>query len=228
MPYEYPAYRTMGDRALLVEVGDRISSRINNRVRELFIALDRERVKGIKDITPSYRSILVVYDPLEIPLSILQNRITGIYKKANTCQMPEPGTLEIPVAYGGEYGPDLEWVAEYHQIRSEEVIHFHSETVYHVYMIGFTPGYPYLGELPEAIATPRRDTPRTSVPKGSVAIAQKQTGIYPVESPGGWQIIGRTPFSLFNPEASPPVPLQMGDQVKFFPINEEEFILWGA
>ena len=95
-------------------------------------------------------------------------------------------------------------------------------------MIGFIPGFPYLGELPEAIAAPRRETPRTAVPKGSVGIAQKQTGIYPVESPGGWQIIGRTPFSLFNPEASPPVPLQMGDQVKFFPINEEEFILWGA
>ena len=140
--------------------------------------------------------------------------------------MPEPKTFEIPVAYGGGYGPDLKWVAEYHQLTTEEVVRLHSETVYQVYMIGFTPGYPYLGELPAAIATPRRETPRTAVPKGSVAIAQRQTGIYPVESPGGWQIIGRTPFSLFNPDASPPVPLKMGDQVKFVPINAEEYMRW--
>ncbi|MCP4667009.1 MAG: allophanate hydrolase subunit 1, partial [Deltaproteobacteria bacterium] len=169
MPYAYPIYQTMGDRALLVEVGGRISSRINSRVRELFIALDRERVKGIRDITPSYRSILVVYNPLEIPLPTLENRITAIYKKADGSRMPAPKTVQIPVVYGGEYGPDLKWVAEFHQITFEEVIRLHSGTVYQVYMIGFTPGYPYLGELPEAIATPRRDTPRTSVPKGSVA-----------------------------------------------------------
>ena len=228
MPYAYPAYRTMGDRALLVEVGDRISSRINSRVRELFISLDRESIKGIRDITPCYRSLLVIYDPLEIPLSTLQSRINDIYKKSDACPMPAPKTLEIPVVYGGEYGPDLEWVAAYHQITPEEVIRLHSETVYQVYMIGFTPGYPYLGELPEAIATPRKDTPRTSVPKGSVAIAQRQTGIYPVESPGGWQIIGRTPFSLFNPDASPPVPLETGDGVKFFPIQEKDFSHWEA
>ena len=211
---------------MLVEVGDRISSRINRRVRGLFVSLDRERIKGIKDITPSYRSILVIYDPLEIPLSVLQGRISGIYKGAEACEMPDPKTLEIPVVYGGEYGPDLEWVASYHQITPEKVIRLHFETVYQVYMIGFTPGYPYLGELPEALATPRRDTPRTSVPKGSVAIALRQTGIYPVESPGGWQIIGRTPLSLFNTEASPPVPLEMGDHVKFFPIKEQEFSNW--
>jgi KipI family sensor histidine kinase inhibitor len=218
----------MGDRALLIEVGDRISSGINSRVRELFISLDREKVKGIKDIIPSYRSILVVYDPLEIPLTTLQSTMNGIYEKADGCQMPDPKTLEIPVVYGGEYGPDLYWVAEYHQITSKEVVRFHSETLYQVYMIGFTPGYPYMGELPEAIATPRRDTPRTAVPKGSVAIALRQTGIYPTESPGGWQIIGRTPFSLFNPYASPPVPLEMGDRVKFFPIKEKDFSHWEA
>ncbi|MCP4664745.1 MAG: allophanate hydrolase subunit 1, partial [Deltaproteobacteria bacterium] len=111
MPYAYPIYQTMGDRALLVEVGDRIGRRINSRVRELFISLDRESIRGIRDITPSYRSILVVYDPLEIPLPTLQDRITAIYKKADGSRMPAPKTVQIPVVYGGEYGPDLKWVA---------------------------------------------------------------------------------------------------------------------
>ena len=226
MPHEYPAYGVMGDRALLVEVGDGISSPINRKVRELFLELDQHRIGGVVELVPSYRSLLVIYDPQKIALSALQNRITSLYKKTGGSPMPGARTLKIPVVYGGEYGPDLEWVAEYHQITHEEVTRLHSETVYQVHMIGFTPGFPYLWELPEAVATPRRETPRTVVPKGSVGIARKQTGIYPVESPGGWQIIGRTPFSLFNPNASPPVPLEMGDHVKFFPINAEEFSRW--
>jgi len=149
-----------------------------------------------------------------------------LQKKIGEIQIPEPKTLEIPVVYGGEYGPDMEWVSQYHNISVDEVIQLHTGTTYQVYMIGFMPGFPYLGELPEGLATPRRETPRTVIPQGSVAIAQRQTGIYPVESPGGWQILGRTPLKLFNPLHSPPTLLEMGDLVRFFSIGEKEFKQW--
>ena len=140
--------------------------------------------------------------------------------------IPEPKTIEIPVVYGGDYGPDLEWVAQYHKMSMKEVIHLHTETIYRVYMIGFTPGHPYMAELPNALITPRRETPRTSVIRGSVAIAKNQTVIYPVESPGGLHILGRTPLTLFNPSKSPPALLEIGDLVKFFSIEKEEFKQW--
>jgi KipI family sensor histidine kinase inhibitor len=132
----------------------------------------------------------------------------------------------MPVVYGGIYGPDLEEVAKYHQISPEEVIQLHCSNPYLIYMIGFMPGYPYMGELPQALVTPRLKTPRLSVPKGSVAIAQRQTGIYSMESPGGWQILGRTPVGLFDPGKDPPALLQMGDFVQFYPISEKEFKEW--
>jgi len=130
------------------------------------------------------------------------------------------------VVYGSEYGPDLEWVAGYHGITPDEVIRLHTEHTYHVYMIGFMPGFPYMGELPKSLITPRRETPRTVVPRGSVALAQGQTGIYSTQSPGGWQIIGRTPLALFEPGKWPPALLEMGDRVKFFAIDEEEIADW--
>jgi inhibitor of KinA len=130
------------------------------------------------------------------------------------------------VVYGGEYGPDLEWVAGYHNRSAEEIVDFHIQPTYRVYMIGFTPGYPYLGEVLDNIVTPRRETPRTRVPKGSVGIAQKQTGIYSVDSPGGWQIIGWTPVTLFDPQRQPPSLLMMGDRVQFFAITEKEAARW--
>ncbi len=137
--------------------------------------------------------------------------------------LPAPKTLEIPVLYGGEDGPDLEWVAGYHNATPQEIIRRHTEPTYRVYMIGFTPGYPYMGELPDNLVTPRRETPRTKIAKGSVGIARKQTGIYPVASPGGWQLIGRTPIKLFAPGRSNPFLYQAGDRIKFRPISPEEY-----
>ena len=136
--------------------------------------------------------------------------------------LPAPKTLEIPVLYGGEDGPDLEWVAGYHNATPQEIIRRHTEPTYRVYMIGFTPGYPYMGELPDNLVTPRRETPRTKIAKGSVGIARKQTGIYPVVSPGGWQIIGRTTTDLFDACACPPALLAMGDRVKFYAVEKGE------
>ncbi|MCK5724820.1 MAG: 5-oxoprolinase subunit PxpB [Gammaproteobacteria bacterium] len=226
MLYEHPAYRIMGDRALLVELGDGISPLVNKKVRELFLCLKNNRVEGVVETMPGYRSLLIVYDPLKITLSALKERLNKLHTTIDRSEIPKPRTLEIPVVYGGECGPDLNWVAEYHKLSPEEVVRFHTGTTYQVYMIGFTPGFAYMGQLPEAIATPRRETPRTAVPRGSVGIAQSQTGVYPVESPGGWQIIGRTPLRLFDPEKWPPTPLEMGDLVKFLSIKEEEMARW--
>lgn len=226
MLYDPPLFRIMGDRAFLVELGDRISTSINEKVRELFLKLDRRPLEGIVELVPTYRSLMVVYDPLRTELGRLQEAILQVHQAEDPTLVPEPKTLSVPAVYGGEYGPDLEWVADFHKISPEEVIRLHVGTIYRVYMIGFTPGYPYLGELPEELATPRRETPRTSVPQGSVAIAQRQTGIYPVQSPGGWHILGWTPIRLFDVNRWPPTPLEMGDRVRFFQIKKEEIDRW--
>jgi KipI family sensor histidine kinase inhibitor len=216
----------MGDRAVLVELGDDISPQINQKVRELYIGTKGRRIKGIKDLVPSYRSLMVVYDPLIISLDSLESQMNEIWNALDNARLPDPRTVEIPVVYGDKYGPDLEWIADYHKMTPQDVIRLHTQPTYQVYMIGFMPGYPYMGEVPDELVTPRRKTPRTHVPRGSVGIAQKQTGIYPVASPGGWQIIGRTPVRLFDPQGKPPSFLEMGDRVKFFVITEQEMLRW--
>ena len=216
----------MGDRSLLVELGDEISPSVNQRVQELFTAVDRHRFKGILDLVPSYRSLLVIYDPLCSSPAEIKTGINDIWKNQDQARIPQSQTVKIPVVYGGEHGPDLQLVAQYHNLTAREVIGFHTRPSYRVYMIGFTPGYPYLGEVPDTIATPRRETPRILVPKGSVGIAQKQTGIYPVDSPGGWQIVGWTPVKLFDPHGQPPSHLVMGDRVQFYAISAQEAVQW--
>jgi inhibitor of KinA len=226
MLYEKPIFRLMGDRALLVEMGDEISPAVNQSVQELFTALDLQKPRGILELVPGYRSLLVICEPLVVSPAELQPAIIEIHQNLDRSQLPEPRTVKIPVIYGDDYGPDLKAVAEYHHMAAEEVIRYHTQPTYRVYMIGFTPGYPYLGELPDAIATPRRQTPRTLVPRGSVGIAQKQTGIYSVDSPGGWQIIGWTPIPLFDPGSNPPSLLVMGDRVEFYSITADEADQW--
>ena len=216
----------MGDRSLLVELGDEISPAVNQRVQELFSAIDGQRSKGILDLVPSYRSLLMIYDPLCISIDEIKAGIKDIWNNPDQSRLPQPQTVKIPVVYGGEHGPDLELVAQYHNLTPREVIDFHTRSAYRVYMIGFTPGFPYLGEVLDAIATPRRETPRTLVPKGSVGIAQRQTGIYPVDSPGGWQIIGWTPVKLFDPFGKPPSHLVMGDRVQFHAITAQDVSQW--
>jgi len=216
----------MGDRAVLVELGDDISPHINQKVRGLYIGTKGHRIKGIKDLVPSYRSLMAVYAPLVISLNSLESQMNEIWNALDDARLPDPRTVEIPVVYGDKYGPDLEWVADYHKMTPQDVIRLHTQPTYQVYMIGFMPGYPYMGEVPDELVTPRQKTPRTHVPRGSVGIAQKQTGIYPVASPGGWQIIGRTPVRLFDPQGKPPSFLEMGDRVKFFVITEQELLRW--
>ncbi len=216
----------MGDRSLLVELGDTISSNVNQSVQELFTALDSQLPAGVVELVPAYRSLLVICDPLILRLTDLEGLIIEIHDNLDRSQLPQPRTVEIPVVYGDRYGPDLLDVAKFHGLMPEEVIDLHIRPTYRVYMIGFTPGYPYLGELPEEIATPRRKTPRTRVPRGSVGIAQKQSGIYSVDSPGGWQIIGWTPVKLFDPGRKVPSLLVMGDRVRFYTIAAGEAEKW--
>jgi KipI family sensor histidine kinase inhibitor len=210
----------MGDRSLLIEIGEKISADVNRRVQELMLRLQQANLPGVRELAPSYRSLLVVFDPLTIAPEKLKAAITDVAARPGGSELPQAKLITVPVFYGGDYGPDLEWVAGHLGISTEEVIRLHTETVYRVYMIGFTPGYPYMGELPAALAVPRRSTPRTRVPKGSVGMAQRQTGIYPVESPGGWQIIGWTPIELFDPKRQIPSLLEMGDRVKFESVRQ--------
>ena len=218
--------RQLGDCGLLVELGTGIDPAVNQRVQQLQQRLQRENIGGVVETVPAYSSLLVIYDPLRTAPEALKRRIMGLCRFEAALPQEEKEVFEIPVVYGGEDGPDLLAVADYHGMSVEDVVRLHTGSVYRVYMIGFTPGYPYMGELPEALNTPRRATPRTHIPKGSVAIAQRQTGIYPVVSPGGWQIIGRTPVTLFDVRRETPSLLTMGDQVRFIPARPEEAANW--
>ena len=213
----------MGDRGLLLEFGDEISHEISERVRTMALAIQAEAMEGIIETVPTYRSLLIIYNPVIFYVEDLKKRLNRIEEGLQQAAFPEPNLTHIPVVYGGMYGPDLEGVAKFHQVSPEEVIQLHCSKPYLIFMVGFMPGFPYMGELPQALATPRLKTPRLSVPKGSVAIAQRQTGIYSMESPGGWQILGRTPMELFTPLKDPPALLHMGDFVQFYPIDEKEF-----
>jgi KipI family sensor histidine kinase inhibitor len=224
--YPKMKFYPMGDRGLLLEFGDEISQKINERVRRMALAIESEPIEGILETVPTYRSLLVLYNPLVLTLKDLNQRLESIEGKLQQSPFPEPKLTRIPVVYGGAYGPDLEPVARYHHSSPEEIIRLHCSTSYLVYLIGFMPGFPYMGELPEGLVTPRLKTPRLSVPTGSVAIAQKQTGVYPMESPGGWWILGKTPVKMFDPRKTPPSYLQMGDRVQFYPISEKEFNGW--
>ena len=221
--YQHPRFLPAGDKALSVELGNSITPEINRRVRNLFLAIENQRIPGIVDLVPTYRSLLVYYDPLRLTLSKLEERLAALEQHLDQAAVKPPEVVEIPTLYGGEHGPDLGHVAEHNGLTPEEVIQIHSGTDYLVYMMGFTPGFPYLGGMSERIATPRLQTPRTVIPAGSVGIAEQQTGVYPVESPGGWQLIGRTPVQLFDPRREPPVVVGAGDYIRFVSITEDDY-----
>lgn len=216
-------YLVAGDAALVVEYGDAIDPTVNRRVRELCLAVDRARPEGVRDLVPTYRSLLVAYDPRVTTFDVLRARLADLEAGLAATPAPPPRVVEIPTSYGGEFGPDLPFVAEHAGLGADEVVKVHSGADYLVYMMGFSPGFTYLGGMSERIATPRLKTPRTAIPAGSVGIAQAQTGIYPVESPGGWQLIGRTPVTLFDPSRRPPVIVEAGDYIRFVPVTRDEY-----
>ena len=221
--YDEPLFLPAGDQALVVEFGDRIDPAINARVHLTAATLDEAEVDGILEMVPTYRSLLVYYDPLQTTPDQIEAAIRGL-QVGDSETSGSHRIVEIPTLYGGEYGPDLGFVAENAGMSEAEVISVHSGTDYLVYTMGFSPGFPYLGGLDPALATPRLQSPRILIPAGSVGIAESQTGVYPVASPGGWRLIGRTPIRLFDPDASPPTVIDAGDHVRFVPMaNEAEY-----
>lgn len=205
----------LGDSALLVQLGDEIDIAVNRRVHALADLLHIFPLPGLIETVPAYRTLLIHYDPLILTEEEIQKWVRAKLDQLEDIHVKKPRQLEIPVRYGGEYGIDLEFVAEYHHLRVEDVIRIHSEKIYTIYMMGFTPGFPYMGKLDDAIATPRLETPRTHVLAGTVAIAGSQTGIYSINSPGGWRLIGHTSLRLFDPEANIPFLFSPGDEVRF-------------
>jgi len=220
---DYPSarYLVAGDKALVVEFGSGIDPGTNARVQGLYRSLLSDPIPGVVETIPTFRSLLVSYDPVLIGFNELVTRIQAVEAKPH--ETSPVRRVVIPTVYGGDFGPDLDFVAHHNHLSVEEVIRLHVSGDYLVYMIGFTPGFPYLGGLPRAIATPRLKVPRTLVPAGSVGIAGEQTGVYPIESPGGWHLIGRTPLKLYDPVRENPVLLEPGDSVRFEQIDEERF-----
>ncbi|WP_374148760.1 5-oxoprolinase subunit PxpB [Priestia megaterium] len=227
----------LGDSALVITFGDSIQYDIHKQIKTYKDSIELNPFPGFVECVPAFTNLTIFYNPLEVvaavekkqkkefvsPFEVVSSIIQSKLENEQTEKELNHRTVSIPVCYGGEYGPDLEYVARLHNLTPEEVISIHSEGEYLAYMIGFAPGFPFLGGLSEKIATPRRPSPRTSIPAGSVGIAGMQTGVYPISTPGGWQLIGQTPIKLFLPEQNPPSLLQAGDIVKFKPISKEEY-----
>ena len=212
-----------GDAAVAVEFGNEVSPAINAQVRAFHIALAESGIPGLVETVPTYRSLMVHYDPGVIRYEALVNELRGLLGKLSSIPIPPSGVLEIPVLYGGEAGPDLDFVAEYAHKTPEEVIRIHTSTEYLIYMLGFTPGFAYLGGMSGEIAAPRLKQPRVKIPAGSVGIAGSQTGVYPIDSPGGWQLIGKTPVRMYDPGRAEPILPKAGEYIKFYPITQQEF-----
>lgn len=230
-------FSPLGDCAVLIHLGSSIDEATHRRVRAACARLDERPVPGMIEYVPAFASVAVHYDPARVPPASTGDehespyaRLTAMLAAAlagvESEPLPPPRTVEIPVCYGGDYGPDLDDVARHHGLTPDEVVRIHTAGDYLVYMIGFAPGFAYLGGLSERIATPRRPVPRTVVPPGSVGIGGSQTGVYPIASPGGWQLIGRTPLRLFDPEREPPTVLRTGDRVRFRAIPAAAFERW--
>ena len=225
----------LGDSAVAIVLGTRIDASTLRRVNALAAAIRKARGPGIEDVVPAYASVTVFFEPAQLaaggaaPLEAVRRLVescaAGI-ADGSAAPAGAPREIEVPVCYGGEHGPDLGEVATHCGLGPGDVIERHSGAAYEVYAIGFVPGFPYLGGLPPSLRTPRRVTPRTRVPAGSVGIGGSQTGVYPFATPGGWQIIGRTPLALFAAGRTPPALLRAGDRVRFRAISAEEFSAW--
>lgn len=216
-------YLFAGDSALAIEFSKEIRPDINRKICALKTRLDRAGVYGITETVPTYCSLLVHYDPTKIQFAQLERRLKDLQEDLEDISLPAARVVEIPVCYGGELGPDLVHVAQYHKMAVEEVICRHTAEDYLVYMLGFIAGFPYLGGMDEQLATPRLITPRIRIESGSVGIAGKQTGVYPVAAPGGWQLIGRTPVKLYDPTQQQITLLRAGYYVRFRSITFGEY-----
>lgn len=227
------SFYPLGDCAVVVKLGREIDMKTHQKVNQFTKKLSQNPFVGMIELVPAFSTVTVYYEPLKIHVrqdSSPYQTVCDILKKTglelDNIEVSGKHTIDIPVCYGDDFGPDLAFVAKYNGLDDDEVVRIHTGRQYPVFMIGFVPGFPYLGGLSERIAAPRKTKPRQKVPAGSVGIAGTQTGIYPIESPGGWQIIGRTPMSLFRPQLNSPSLLQIGDMVRFYPISRETFDAW--
>lgn len=216
-------FELASDQSLLIYFGEKITLKANEQVRKLLHLLEAEPIAGIPNLHPAYCSLLVKFDPLKWSNEKLEKELRKYLGRLERVKLPEPHEVEIPVCYGGEFGPDLDDVATLRKIMPEEVIRLHSSGTYLVYFLGFVPGFAYLGELPSELVTPRLATPRKKVTAGSVGIAGNQTGVYPFETPGGWRLLGRTPVGMFRTDRDGLSLLSIGDRVRFVPISRQRF-----
>lgn len=220
---KYPIH-PCGDTAVTIQIGNEISEAVNGEVVAVLRAISQANIPGIRELVPSYTAVCVHYDPLKLSYGDLLKHLDSI--SVDDCAQTDSGNrlVKIPVCYGEEFGPDLEYVAQHNGLTPEEVIRHHSNGIYLVYMLGFLPGFAYMGGMDESIACPRLTTPRTKIPAGSVGIAGSQTGIYPLASPGGWQLIGRTPVKMFEMDGEKAqFTLSAGDRVQFVSITEDDY-----
>ena len=216
-------FQPASDRSLLIYFGDKITLDAHQRVRRLLALLESQLVAGIRNLHPAYCSLLIDFDALRMSHGELEAILRGYIDRLDDVPLPGQREIEIPTCYGGEFGPDLNDVADLHGLTPAQAIELHASVIYLVYFLGFVPGFAYLGELPEALATPRLATPRRSVPAGSVGIAGNQTGVYPFATPGGWRLIGRTPIAMFRPDRRNMSFLSIGDRVRFAAISAARF-----
>jgi len=216
-------FRPASDNSLLIYFDQNISLAAHQRVAKLLRLLELRPISGIVNLHPAYCSVLVKFDALKLRHEELENRLAAYIVRLDEVSLPEPRHREIPVCYGGEYGPDLAEVCDIHNLSMQQAIDLHVSATYIVYFLGFVPGFAYLGGLPEALVTPRLPAPRRRVPPGSVAVAGHQSGVYPFATPGGWRLIGRTPLAMFRRDRADVNFLAIGDQVHFTPISPEQF-----
>jgi inhibitor of KinA len=221
-----PHYVPMGDQVVVAQFENVLSIEVNQRVRAFARLIEQKQIQGVRQLIPAFNSLAIHYDPLVVDYDTLVDKLTALSHALSQGDATQGRIVHIPVVYGGKYGPDLEDVARLTGLTTDEVIDIHLSRAYLVYMIGFIAGFPYCGDIDERLVLPRRANPRVRVEKGTICIANRQTGIYTIASPGGWHLIGWTPMETFNPYHEPPSLLLAGDYVQFVPITASEAERW--
>lgn len=214
---------TAGDSSILLQFGNTIDPAINRKIAATVQLMREQHINGVTDVIPAFCSLLINYDPRVISYEQIKRRMEALVKIDVSAGDTRKRVFEIPVCYGGEFGPDIQNIADHAGLSVEEVIQIHTSRDYLIYMLGFLPGFTYLGGLDERIHTPRLANPRIRIPAGSVGIGGSQTGIYPMDSPGGWQLMGQTPVKTYDPDREVPILVEAGDYIRFVPIDEDEF-----
>ena len=232
-------FSPLSDDAVVMQFGADIHLSTHQKIQNVATYLQKHPFTGMREYVPAYTTLTIYYNPVIVyrslfefdkkkasPYQLVTDWLTEMMENISESEGSKPRTIHIPVCYSEAYGPDLQTVAAHNELSTEEVVQLHTANEYLVYMMGFAPGFPYIGGMNESIATPRKESPRLQIPAGSVGIAGSQTGMYPIETPGGWQLIGQTPLQLFRPDKEPPALLQPGDRIRFYAISSTDFKQW--